>query len=125
MGRNIYQNALDSQCACNLSGLIRSLPAIADEIWDEIRADEKFMNTSTFNQHPVMRLFAEQFVHLTSGRDYSKASAICERKALLVKCQDCGSLVSKLYDDVLCIDCAKEYARVADKGIYDNNSATL
>lgn len=82
MSRNMYQQALDSQSACNLSGLCHSMAKVADEIWAELRAPEGFsMDTKAFNEHPVMRLYAEQFMFLTSGRTWTEAIEICEEKA--------------------------------------------
>lgn len=86
---NIYEQAVMSQSACNLSGLCHALPKIADAIWAEIRAgndikDGKLnvsMDTTKFNNHPVMRLFAEQFFYLTYGKSWSEAWEICEKKA--------------------------------------------
>jgi len=78
MARNMYQLALDSQTACNLSGLIYSLPKIADEVWEELRANNNG-TIPAFREHPVMRLFAEQIAFLAAG-DYSAAAAICEEK---------------------------------------------
>ena len=79
---DIYTQAVFSQTACNLSGLIHSLPKIADQVWEEVKAEHGFMNTSAFNGHPVMRLFAEQIMHLTNMQiDYSTAAGICDKKA--------------------------------------------
>ena len=76
----IYEQAIASQAACNLSGLCNSLPKIAAAIWAEIAADGGGYDTERFNHHPVMRLIAEQFAHLTSGRDWQEAYTICENK---------------------------------------------
>ena len=80
---NVYQKAVFSQSACNLSGLCHSMATVADEVWAELRKEKgpNCMDTKAFNEHPVMRLFAEQFMFLASGRDYSEASEICEQKA--------------------------------------------
>ena len=50
---NMYEQANYSPSACNLSGLIYSLPGIADEIWAELRAEENdkegfFADTKAF-----------------------------------------------------------------------------
>ena len=79
MSRNMYQQAVDSQTACNLSGLMYSLPKIADQVWEEIRARKS--STTKFNEHPVIRLFAEQIAWLGTHGDYSKAAQECEEKA--------------------------------------------
>ena len=79
MPRNMYQQALDSQTACNLSELIYSLPKIADEVWEEIRAGKS--STTKFSEHPVIRLISEQIAFLGMQSDYSKAAQECEEKA--------------------------------------------
>lgn len=54
---------------------------IADEVWTELRTDrEQGLETPSFNQHPVMRLFTEQIQFLASG-DYSTAAQICKERA--------------------------------------------
>lgn len=83
--RNIYQDALDVQGAVNLSGVIFSLPEIANKVWEEIRSEGN-QGTDAFNTHPVMRLIAEQFMWLSThgepiGDSYSKAFDICTEKA--------------------------------------------
>ena len=81
MGRNMYQLAIDSQSACNLSRLFYSLPKIAYEIWKEIRADGSLGSTQAFQNHPVARLLAEQIGYLTSAVNWNMAMDICEEKA--------------------------------------------
>ncbi len=86
---NIYQLALDSQDACNSSGLVHSLSRCVSIIWNEARALENGIwyapgargrwrwrarlfvplgvggGTTYVNQHPVMILFLTQLCHLT------------------------------------------------------------
>lgn len=62
---NIYQNALDAQSACNLSGIVKQLARDMDQIWEEARA--KGEGTDYVNQHPVVRLYIEQMVHLNKS----------------------------------------------------------
>lgn len=82
MGRNMYQQAIDAQSACNLSGLCHSMAKVADEVWAELRGPEGFsMDTKAFNEHPVIRLYAEQFMYLSSNRAWREAFEICEEKA--------------------------------------------
>ncbi len=79
---NMYELAVNSQSAYNLSGLCHSMGKLADEVWEEIRKENNGNhNTKQFNTHPVMRLLAEQIMFLTSGRDWSKAMRICEEKS--------------------------------------------
>jgi hypothetical protein len=86
--RNIYDNALLAQSACNLSGIVKSLADDIDEIWKEARA--KGEGTDYVNQHPVVRLYIEQMVHLNksgfineegSPVPYHKAYETCQAEA--------------------------------------------
>ena len=92
---NDYQSAIDSQSACNLSGIVRSLAEITDRICEEARANGQ--GTDYVNRHPICRLFAEQIMHLTSGTSsagtsYGEALKICEeRLAELTAQQKLGS----------------------------------
>lgn len=70
-----YQFAMDSQCACNLSGIVHSLSAITNKIWEEARRLEK--GTDWVNSHPICRLFAEQILYLSGlSREYGEAHDI-------------------------------------------------
>jgi hypothetical protein len=85
---NMYDRALLSQSACNLSGLVKSLAADIDAIWEEGKAVGD-QSTDYVNRHPVVRLYIEQFCHLNGcgwprndeDNPYSKASAECREKA--------------------------------------------
>ena len=84
--RNMYEDAILCQDACNASGLIKSLASHLDAIWEEARAQEK--GTDYVNFHPVIRLFLEQLVFLNGGsyqygRPWLDAMDICRAKALL------------------------------------------
>lgn len=74
-----YQNALLSQGACNLSGIVNSFTEILNRIREE--AQSVGQGTDFVNQHPICVLFAEQIKHLSSGTDYSDAYKICTDKA--------------------------------------------
>ena len=80
-----YQMALDSQTACNLSGLIHSWSKVFPRIWEDVRAHGE--GTLSANGHPICRLLLEQAYYLgTSGsarekRSYSDASKICQQRA--------------------------------------------
>jgi hypothetical protein len=67
---NIYQDALYAQSACNLSGLVHALPGIIDVIKDEARENKDILvraNVDKYvNEHPVIRLFVEQLLFLSS-----------------------------------------------------------
>lgn len=75
-----YQAALDSQNACNSSGLIRSLARATEAIWEEARQAGK--GTDYVNCHPIIVLYLEQLAHLSgtmlSHPRYSEAYAACE-----------------------------------------------
>jgi len=80
-----YQQALDSQYACNLSGIIKSWSEILMHIWDEAREHEG--GTDWVNRHPINRLFVEQAAHLigagtphNSDGYYSAYNAVLEKK---------------------------------------------
>jgi len=69
-----FQQALDSQSTCNLSGIVNSLNETMTHIWEEARANGH--GTEWVNKHPICRLYAEQISFL-AGSDtdsYMKAS---------------------------------------------------
>jgi hypothetical protein len=70
-----YQTALDSQSACNLTGLVNSLLRVLPAIWAECD------NTDAVNNHPITRLYAEQIAHLSSDIEYQSAFSICRINA--------------------------------------------
>jgi len=63
--KNDYQKALDSQTACNLSGIVFSFAEIMKRICNEDRNLNE--GTEWRNKHPICRLFAEQIIHLTGN----------------------------------------------------------
>lgn len=74
-----YGQAMLSQTACNLSGIMRSAAKATEAIWAEARRLNK--GTDWVNKHPIMRLYAEQISHLTKAGElssYGEASEICE-----------------------------------------------
>jgi len=60
-----YQQALQSQNACNLSGIVRALADVTNRIWDEVRANGG--GTDDVNRHPICRLYAEQIAFLSGA----------------------------------------------------------
>jgi hypothetical protein len=72
-----YQDALNVQSACNLSGVIKSFAEVMKKIFDEGFNEHK--GTDWINQHPICRLYAEQIAFLTgsgtpsNGESYRKA----------------------------------------------------
>ncbi|RPI56255.1 MAG: hypothetical protein EHM49_00770 [Deltaproteobacteria bacterium] len=75
--KNMYKEAILSQSACNLSGLVFNLASHMDEIWKEAKANGQ--GTDYVNNHPVVRLFLEQF-NLLCRSDYSESYKICDDK---------------------------------------------
>lgn len=80
---NMYQDALDVQDACTLSGVVKSLAGHMDAIWAEVRAEGK--GTDEVNSHPVVIMFLAQMLHLATRESispdaYFKADAICRQK---------------------------------------------
>ena len=71
-----FQFALDSQSACNLSGIVHQFSRVMDKLWNEAR--EGNHGTDWVNQHPISRLYAEQIFFLASGKDYSEACLAVE-----------------------------------------------
>jgi hypothetical protein len=85
--RNIYQDALNVQSACNLSGVAKALAVALDVIWAEACANGK--GTEYVNRHPVVVLHVCQMAWLATGDAlaYSKVDhAIneCGRMARLI-----------------------------------------
>ena len=70
-----YNDAILSQSACNLSGLVHSLSRILPTIWNESDG------TNQVNNHPIVKMYAEQIAFLSSGIEYSKAHNICDIQA--------------------------------------------
>jgi hypothetical protein len=73
-----YKNALFSQGACNLSGIAHELSRVISKVWNE--AHEQGHGTEWVNAHPIVRLYAEQIMHLASKREWSEAYKICEKE---------------------------------------------
>lgn len=57
-----WQDALDIQNASNLSGLVHSLPAVVDAVWQE--AYEQKEGTEDVNTHPVLTLWLDKLCTL-------------------------------------------------------------
>ncbi len=65
MNKKIYEDALDCQDACNLSGLVHTLSGHMQAIREEVTADGG--GTDEVNRHPVVQLFLSKLVSLTGG----------------------------------------------------------
>ena|SRR5210317_1086581 len=70
-----YQNAIHSQSACNLTGLINELSRVLPAIWAECG------DTDAVNSHPIVKLYAEQIAHLSRDIEYPSAHSICAIRA--------------------------------------------
>ena len=81
--RSIYENALQVQDACNLSGVVHSFSKDISLVWEEVK---KFGGgTEEVNKHPVCILYATQIAHLVgfaggSLDQYQHAHAACEHR---------------------------------------------
>ena len=62
ISQKTWQHGLDSQSACNLSGLAHFLP----KLLDELRANG-VNGTDALNTHPLVRLIVAQMAHLAYG----------------------------------------------------------
>jgi len=71
-----YEMAL-AQNACNAGALVKTLARLVDKLWAEARANGK--GTDYVNQHPLMRLHAEQ-IYFLARRDWSEAMTYCQQK---------------------------------------------
>ena len=74
-----YQSAIDVQNGCNLSGIVFSFSRVMQRICNVSCVEGH--GTEWKNTHAIARLYAEQIMFLTSGRDYSDAADECEAKA--------------------------------------------
>ena len=73
---NVYEEALQVQDACNLSGVAHALSrALTVVIWPEVR--EQGGGTEQVNTHPAVVLYVAQLVFLSTGGciDFDKYSA--------------------------------------------------
>ena len=62
ISQKTWQQGLDSQTACNLSGLAHFLP----KLLDELRAN-RVSDTDALNTHTLVRLIVAQMAHLAYG----------------------------------------------------------
>jgi len=70
MNQRIYRRALESQSACNASGLLNDLSkTILPAIWEE--AQQLGGGTEYVNHHPVIFLFLHQLSFLAGSENFS------------------------------------------------------
>lgn len=62
ISQKTWQQGLDSQSACNLSGLAHFLPRLLDEL-----RQNGINGTSALNTHPLVRLIVAQMAYLAYG----------------------------------------------------------
>lgn len=100
-----YQDAVFSQTACNLSGIVFAFARVMQKICNEAERDGH--GTDWRNSHPIARLYAEQIAHLSGGREWKDAHDECEKKGnnkeracvhefdiVTGECRECGLLHS-------------------------------
>jgi len=76
-----YQNALEVENACNLSGVVKSYSQVMERIWQEARA--KGEGTDWVNTHPIAVLYSHACLYLATGNwgdtlKYIKAVDACQ-----------------------------------------------
>ena len=76
--KSLYEMALLSQGACNLSGLAYSLAEAMELIWLEAR--EQGQGTDYVNCHPIVRLYMEQMSFLCRA-DYFASYKTCQERS--------------------------------------------
>jgi hypothetical protein len=68
-------HAVNSQDACNLSGIVFAFADAMKKICEESHRLGK--GTDWKNGHPIARMYAEQIMFLTSGTEWRDASRFC------------------------------------------------
>ncbi len=58
-----YEDAINVQDACNLSGVVRSWAKVMSKIWDEAHAQSA--GTQFVNEHPINVMYASKVASLT------------------------------------------------------------
>ena len=86
--RKICEDALLSQSACNLSGIIHAWSRHLSVLWDI--ANTYGYGTDWVNEHPINRLFVEQAAYLSKSGipsdgevPYFRVTEYCEKMATL------------------------------------------
>jgi hypothetical protein len=70
-----WEDALQSQDACNLSGIVFSFARVMERICKECKG-----GTDERNRHPICRMYAEQIVYLSGGGGGSSYSTLSEAR---------------------------------------------
>lgn len=71
-----YDSAILAQSACNLGALVSRLHLILQKM----RAEVPY-GTTKQAEHPIVRMYVEQLMHLSGGLNYEKAYNACFNKA--------------------------------------------
>lgn len=71
-----WDDAIEIQDACNLSGVVFSFARVMQRICNSTAGD-----TSVRNHHAIARLYADKIMQLTGGRAFSEAFDECWREA--------------------------------------------
>ena len=80
VSKELYQQALDVQNACNLSGVVQSFSKAFDEIWKAAREVER--GTDYVNTHPISVLFADKIGSLAKVQGLTSESMDAYSKAM-------------------------------------------
>lgn len=85
--KDLAQEAIDVQDACNLSGVVGSWFRACSELWDNGRAGNipNFTGTDTINRHPIQFLYVSKVMSLTgtgiNQDEFSRAYTECRQIA--------------------------------------------
>jgi hypothetical protein len=60
-----YKRALESQSACNLSGIVHTFSEVLSKIW--VEANARGLGTDWVNQHPISVLYSTQIASLSGA----------------------------------------------------------
>lgn len=74
-----YQDAIDVQDACNLSGVVHSFSRVMPKLWEEAHAAD--LGTDYVNRHPIAVMYASKIASLTGSEidgEFSKAYQACQ-----------------------------------------------
>lgn len=85
-----YRDAIHSQSAVNIPGLVYSFARVMPRIVHDVSLDGG--GTDAWNRHPICRLYAEQMMHLTRGTSYLEAYSACQKGASLDEESDHGTV---------------------------------
>lgn len=72
-----YEDAINVQDACNLSGVVQAWAKVMSKIWDEARAQSA--GTQFVNEHPINVMFASKVASLTGCESFTSFASAYER----------------------------------------------